>query len=66
MKRYLVISKETEAVVAKDIGTRKDARLIKKKLELEKQSETGSVNRPSAYFVETDVDHPSGPGLYTH
>ena len=66
MKKYVVIAKDTETVVEDNIDTRALARIIKKKFEKAKQEETGSDKRPSAYFVETDVDHPAGAGIYIH
>jgi L-serine deaminase len=66
MNKYRVVEKGTEAVVAENYHTRRAARDMKRSLELERQRETGSQNRPSAYYVETSSEHPDGEGIYLH
>ena len=64
--RYRVVEKATEVVVQEGLRSRAEARRVKRGFELAKQKETGSTNRPSAYYVETSDDHPSGSGIYLH
>ena len=66
MNRYRVVDKGTEAVVAAGFHSRQDARNEKAKREAARQAETGSTNRPSAFYVETGDEHPEGPGIYIH
>lgn len=64
--RYVVIDKQTEAVVVKGLRTRQDARIAKRELEFKHRAENSHHAMPSRYYVETDVDHPAGVGLYYH
>ena len=64
--KYRIVEKATEQVVQEGLRSRQQARDVKRSLELAKQKETGSQNRPSAYYVETGDDHPNGGGIYLH
>lgn len=66
MNKYVIVEKDTETQVAEGFASRAAARKAKKEWELHKQQQTGSTNRPSAYFVETGPDHPDGAGIYLH
>ena len=66
MNKYVIVEKATETLIAEGFSSRAAARKAKKELELKKQQETGSTNRPSAYFVETGPEHPEGAGIYLH
>jgi hypothetical protein len=65
MAKYNIIRKSDETVVD-TAGTRKRAREIKKAYEVAAQVETGSQNRPSAFYIETGVHNPNGAGIYIH
>lgn len=64
-RRYAVIDKQTQIVVRDGIRTRMDARYIKRQFEAKWQAESGA-KMPSRYFVESDIDHPAGAGVYYH
>ena len=66
MNRYRVVDKGTEEVVVSGLHSRQDARIEKAKREAARQAETGSTNRPSAFYVETSDEHLEGPGIYLH
>ena len=66
VNKYRIVEKATEQVVHEGLRSREEARNVKRSLELAKQKETGSQNRPSAYFVETGDYHPNGGGIYLH
>ena len=65
-KRYAVIDKTTQSVASEGHKTRNAARMAKRDLEYKHRAANGFRPTPSRYFVETDVDHPSGPGIYYH
>ncbi len=65
-KNYAVIDKHTQTVVAQNLRTRKEARLAKRELEQTHRAANEHRMMPSRYFVETDVDHPNGAGIYSH
>ena len=66
MNKYRVVEKATETMVRDGLHSRSMARFIKKELELKRQADTDSRNRPSAYYVETSDEHPDGAGIYLH
>lgn len=66
MNKYVVVDKRTEAVVLKGLATRQAARLAKRELEYQEKAANNHRNMPSRYYVETDVDHPAGVGIYYH
>lgn len=66
MRRYVVIDKSTEQVVVEDLRSRQSARIAKRQLEYAAREANGFVQSPSKYYVETDVDHPRGAGIYSH
>ena len=65
MAKYHIIRKSDEMIVGA-AETRKEARSVKKAHELALQQETGSTNRPSAFYVETGDTNPNGAGIYIH
>lgn len=65
-KRYVVVDKTTTQVVAEGIKTRQAARIAKRELEYKNKADNQFRPVPSRYYVETDVDHPSGAGIYYH
>jgi hypothetical protein len=65
-KRYVVIDKQTTQVVVDNLRTRDAARIAKRDLEYKHREANEFRNMPSRYFVETDIDHPSGAGIYLH
>jgi hypothetical protein len=64
--KYAVVDKTTTAVVLRGLKTRQAARIAKRELEYKHRAANEHRNLPSRYFVETDVDHPYGPGIYLH
>ena len=64
--KYAVVDKQTTEVVARGLRTRREARLVKRDLEYKNLAANNHQPLPSRYFVETDVDHPNGPGIYLH
>lgn len=64
--KYAIIDKNTTLVVVRGLQTRKQARLAKRDLEDKNLAENNHQPLPSRYFVETDVDHPNGSGIYQH
>ena len=64
--RYVVVDKQTTQVVVSGLKTRKDARNAKRDLEYKNEVANNFRKTPSRYFVETDVDHPNGAGIYSH
>ena len=64
--KYVLIDKETQEVVHQGIRTRQEARILKRELEYKHSAANDFRPMPSRYFVETDVDHPSGAGIYLH
>lgn len=65
-RKYAIIDKQTTNVVVDHLQTRQEARILKRELEYKHRAANEFRNMPSRYFVETDVDHPAGPGLYYH
>lgn len=66
MNKYVIVQKSTEEIVQSGFTSRQAARNAKRVLEQKMQKETGSQNRPSAYYVETGSEHPDGSGIYLH
>lgn len=65
-RRYVVIHKESTKVAASGLKSRKLARTKKRELEEQYRQTNGFRPTPSQYFVETDIDHPAGAGIYSH
>lgn len=65
-RKYVIVDKQTTAVVMTHLQTRQEARLKKRELEYQHRAANGFRNIPSRYFVETDVDHSAGAGVYYH
>ena len=65
-RKYVVIDKQTTTVVAEHLATRQAARIKKRELEYAHRVANELRNMPSRYFVETDIDHPAGAGIYLH
>lgn len=65
-KKYAVIDESTQTVVSEGHSTRQAARLAKRDLDYKASAANGFRNTPSHYYVESDVDHPKGAGIYYH
>jgi len=66
MKRYRIVDSTTEEVVAEDLQTRQAARMLKRQLEYKHRACNSFHAMPPRYYVETDIGHPAGPGIYYH
>ena len=64
--KYAVIDKSTQQVVQRGLKTRQLARIAKRELEYKESAANSFHPRPSRYFVESDIDHPQGAGVYYH
>lgn len=66
MKKYAVIEAATQMVVSDGHNTRQSARIAKRELDYKDSAADNFRNKPSRYYVESDVDHPKGAGVYYH
>ena len=65
-RKYSVVDERSGEAVVEYLPSRAKARLAKRELEYKNRAENGFRPTPSRYWVETDIDHKNGAGIYLH
>lgn len=62
--KYAIVERSTTLIVSRGFHSRQAARIAKRELEYKIRAANEHRNMPSHYYVETDIDHPNGAGIY--